>query len=108
VHNLIFQDNATEFRVKIIGRFAGAAIARVRRLWRTVVKEGDRRFVIDISQMADYDSAGSSLLHDMFRYGVTIAAATPKSLVFLGEISRVPGKRERGILVHRRPVSALS
>lgn len=90
---LKFQDNATEFRVEIMGRFAGGAVGGVQRFWRTVVNEGEGRFAVDISKMTSYDSAGGTLLRDIFRYGAKIVAATPESLVFLSEISRAGGER---------------
>jgi ABC-type transporter Mla MlaB component len=90
VAKLNFQDNATEFRIEIKGRFAGGAVEGVQRSWRNIANEGEGRFAVDISGMASYDSAGCSLLRDMFRYGAKIVAGTPESLVFLSEISGRP------------------
>jgi hypothetical protein len=108
VVTLKFQDNATEFRVEIMGRFSGGTVKEVYRFWRTVVTEGDRLFAFDISKMAGYDSAGCALLRDMFRYGAKIVAATPESLVFLSEISRAVPERKRGSLLPGQPSGALT
>ena len=82
------RDNADEFRVEVIGRFAGSVVDDVLYIWKTVLVEGDsRRFTIDITQLTGYDYAGCSLLSDMQRHGTHIVAASPLSLVFLNEIS---------------------
>lgn len=84
-------DRADEFRIEIGGRFAGDCVTDIGEAWKTALGEtGSRRFMIDISRMTSYDGAGRRLLEKMYRHGMQIAAGTPLSLVFLGEISAPP------------------
>lgn len=98
------RDNADEFRVEIIGRFADTVVDDVLYLWKSVVKSGNsRRFTIDITQLAGYDYAGCSLLTDMQKYGVHISAGSALSLVFLSEITG-PRRKLGPALVRKRPI----
>ncbi len=98
------RDNADEFRVEIIGRFADTVVDDVLYLWKSVVKSGNsRRFTIDITQLTGYDYAGCSLLTDMQKYGVHISAGSALSLVFLSEITS-PRRKLGPALVRKRPV----
>jgi hypothetical protein len=86
-------DRAGEFRIEIVGKFAGDSVHEVRTAWKNALREtGPRRFTVDISRLSGYDAAGRKLLHDMYRHGTQIAAATPLSLVFLSEISTPLGR----------------
>lgn len=97
------RDNADEFRVEVIGRFADTVVDDVLYLWKSVVKSGNsRRFTIDITQLTGYDYAGYSLLMDMQKYGVHISAGSALSLVFLNEISS-PRRKLGPTLVRKRP-----
>jgi hypothetical protein len=86
-------DRAGEFRIEIVGKFAGEPVHEIRTAWKNALREtGPRRFTVDISRLSGYDAAGRKLLHDMYRHGTQIAAATPLSLVFLNEISTPLGR----------------
>jgi hypothetical protein len=86
-------DRAGEFRIEIAGRFAGECVHEIRATWKNALQEiGNRRFTVDISRMTSYDAPGRKLLHDMYRHGTQIAAATPLSLALLNEIS-APARR---------------
>lgn len=81
-------DGAGTFRVEVIGRLAGDAVDQVARYWTTALSQTvTPHFTIDISRLTGYDSAGRKLLSKMYHHGANIAAKTPSSLVFLGEIS---------------------
>lgn len=97
------RDNADEFRVEIVGRFAGSVVDDVMYMWNSVLRESDsRRFTIVITQLTGYDEAGCSLLMDMHKYGAHISAGSPRSLVFLNEISQ-PAPSSAPKLVRKRP-----
>jgi hypothetical protein len=88
VVSLQIRDNANDLRVEISGRFAGSAVEQVSGLWTLILDEkGRRQFTVDITNMSDYDHIGCTLLRDMHKHGVHIAAASAGSLKFLAEIS---------------------
>ncbi len=81
-------DEAGQFRIEIEGRFAGDSVIETERCWRSVLRESSSRsFVVDISQLSGYDSAGLVLLREMQRHGTLIAARNARALAFLSEIS---------------------
>src|SRR5947209_5095922 len=91
------RDWADEFRIEIIGRFAGSSTTEAAYEWqRALSKPSRRRVVVDITRLSGYDTAGRQLLADMHNHGTTIAAATPLSLVFLSEITHTP-KLDQGL-----------
>ena len=81
-------DGADEFRIEIAGRFTPNAVEDVDRIWQKALAENlQRKITIDISRLSGYDSSGCLLLRKMHQHGTTIAAATPRSLIFLQEIT---------------------
>ena len=85
---LKIRDWADEFRIEIIGRFAGSCTAEAATEWHNALSEASpRRIVVDITRLSSYDAAGRQLLTNMHHHGTTIAAGTPLSLVFLHEIA---------------------
>jgi hypothetical protein len=95
-------DRADQFRVEIVGRFAGEPVREVFTTWANALREtAPRRFAVDITRLTSYDHSGCKLLRDMYRHGVQFAAGTPLSLVFLGEISSAP--RQGPALVREKP-----
>ena len=96
-------DRADEFRIEIIGRFAGDGVPEVRQAWEEALCETmPRRFCIDISRLSGYDAKGRKLLAEMYRHGAEIAARTPSSLVFLDEIANTP-RRPAELLIAPAP-----
>jgi hypothetical protein len=96
---LKIRDWADEFRIEIIGRFAGSSTTEAATEWqRALSKASPRRVVVDITRLSGYDTAGRQLLADMHNHGTTIAAGTPLSLVFLHEITNTP-KLEPGLVL---------
>jgi hypothetical protein len=88
---LNYHDGADEFRIEIVGNFAGACVHEVEWRWRLALSESSpRRITVDISRLAAYENAGRKLLRYMYAHGTNIAAANPDSLIFLGEISATP------------------
>jgi hypothetical protein len=86
--NLKIRDNAGDLRVEVSGRFAGSVVDQVSGLWQLILDErGRRQFTVDITNMSDYDHIGCTLLRDMHKHGVQIAAASAGSLKFLAEIT---------------------
>ncbi len=102
-------DRADQVRVEIVGKFAGETVREVETVWKSVLDEaGSRQFAVDISRLSGYDAEGRKLLREMFQHGVTMAAKTPLSLVFLNEISSAPPRRLAVVSEARpaiRPVS---
>jgi hypothetical protein len=87
-------DRADQVRVEIVGKFAGDTVREVEMVWKSLLDEaGSRQFTVDISRLSGYDAEGRKLLREMFQHGVTIAAKTPLSLVFLNEISSTSARR---------------
>jgi methylmalonyl-CoA mutase N-terminal domain/subunit len=85
---LKIRDWADEFRIEIIGRFAGSSTTEAANEWQRALGEASqRRVVIDITRLSGYDAAGRQILAHMHKHGTTIAAGTPLSLVFLHEIT---------------------
>jgi hypothetical protein len=102
VVNLKIRENAGDLRVEILGRFAGNAVEEVSKLWTLILQEkGRRQFTVDITNMSGYDHIGCSLLRNMRKHGVQIAAASAASLKFLAEISA--SSRPGPALVQNRP-----
>ena len=81
-------DRADEFRVDIIGRFAGQCVEEVRTAWQDALKKTlSRQFTVDLTRVSGYDGDGRKLLRDMHQHGTQFAAGTPEALVLLQEIS---------------------
>jgi hypothetical protein len=81
-------DRADEFRIEILGKFAGSCVNDVAVEWTAEVPESfHRKFTVDISGMTGYDYAGKKLLREMHYHGTQFACGTPQSLTFLSEIS---------------------
>lgn len=100
-----FFDRADEFRIEIIGRFAGDGVQEVRQVWEEALRETiPRRFCIDISRLSGYDAKGRKLLAEMYGHGTEIAARNPSSLVFLDEIANTP-RRPAEIVIAPVPKS---
>lgn len=88
---LTIYDNADEYRIEIVGNFMDNAVRDADQNWRKALSENlQRKITVDISQLSDYDSSGCRLLRKMHQHGTVIAAATPRSLVFLQEITASP------------------
>ena len=88
VTDLQIKDNAGNLRVEISGRFAGGVVDQVSVFWALIMEEqGCRQFTVDITNMSDYDHIGCTLLREMHKHGVQIAAASAGSLKFLAEIT---------------------
>jgi ABC-type transporter Mla MlaB component len=99
VATLKFRDWADEFRIEIIGRFAGSCTTEAANEWQRALSEASaRRVVVDITRLSGYDTAGRQLLAHMHNHGTTIAAGTPLSLVFLNEITHSP-KLDPGLVL---------
>lgn len=101
-------DRADEFRIELIGRFAGDCVEEIANTWKSALTEtSPRRFTVDISRLSSYDAAGRTLLHEMQQHGMQFAAGTPQSLVFLGEIS-TPLRRGPALLREAVPLRKTS
>src|SRR3954447_8721231 len=96
---LKIRDLADEFRIEIIGRFAGTSVTEAANEWQRALSVVSlRRVVVDITRLSGYDTAGRQLLVHMHNHGTTIAAGTPLSLVFLHEITHTP-KSDPGLVL---------
>ena len=88
---LTIYDNADEYRIEIVGNFTDNAVRDADQNWRRALAENvQRKITVDISHLSNYDSSGCRLLRKMHQHGTVIAAATPRSLVFLQEITAPP------------------
>jgi hypothetical protein len=97
---LKIHDGADEYRIEIAGNFTDNSVNEVDRNWRKALAENlQRRITVDISYLSNYDQSACKLLRKMHRHGTVIAAATPRSLIFLQEITAPP---RRGPLLVRQ------
>ena len=86
--SITIHDRADEIRFEIFGRFEGSAVEEVQGRWSATCGSGFwRRITVDISGLSDYDANGRKLLREMYQQGAQFAASTPRSLVFLEQIS---------------------
>ncbi len=94
-------DGADEYRVEIVGKFAGQCVRDVSTCWHEALRKNiHRQIAVDISRISGYDTAGKSLLCEMHKHGTVIAASTPMSLIFLEEITSV---RRSPAVLHEAP-----
>jgi hypothetical protein len=99
VATLKIRDWADEFRIEIIGRFAGSSTKEAANEWQRALNEASaRRVVVDITRLSGYDATGRQVLAQIYNHGTTIAAGTPLSLVFLNEITQSP-KLDPGLVL---------
>ena len=92
-------DGSDEVRVEICGKLSGSLLKQLQETWEA--SQTDlfwRRFVVDISAMAGYESDGHEFLHRLHRFGAIFCAATPQSLDYLEEISS-------GIMLRTKPLT---
>ncbi len=88
VVNIIYVDEAHQFRIEIEGRLSGSSVSEVHDRWREeLVETSPRKFVVDISDLTGCDEPGFRLLHEMHSHGTYIAARNPRALDFLNKIS---------------------
>ena len=81
-------DKADEFRIELIGRFAGACVGELRNAWsEKLCKKLGQRFTVDLARMSGWDAGGRKLLRDMHQHGTQFVAGNAETLVFLREIS---------------------
>jgi hypothetical protein len=98
---IYISDQADEFRIEISGRFADAAVEDAATAWRSALMvKVPRRISVDITRMTGYDSAGYSLLRDIYKHGTHIVAGTPRSLLFLTQISSARDLKRRSTQVY--------
>ncbi len=45
-------DRADEFRIEIVGRFAGESVHEIAVAWKKALRGGWRRFTVDISRLS--------------------------------------------------------
>ncbi len=94
-------DGADEYRIEIVGRFAGQCVRDVSGCWHEALgKNIQRQVTVDISRMGGYDTRGKALLCEMHKHGTVIAASTPNSLIYLAEITSV---RRTPATLHEAP-----
>lgn len=85
---LYISDQADEFRIEISGRFADSAVSDAAIAWQAALSlKTTRRISVDITRMTGYDRAGYQLLREIYLHGTHVVAGTPRSLLFLSQIS---------------------
>jgi hypothetical protein len=94
-------DGCEEVRVEISGALSGKLVEQLHDAWKAAQSSQFwRRFVVDISSLAGYDTEGHKLLHLLHRHGAVFAAGTPRSLDYLEEITS--GDLRRTLLLPAR------
>lgn len=82
------RDGSDEVRVEVCGNLTGIQVEKLRATWEAAQSTLFwRRFVVDISALTGYDRDAHQLLHVLHQHGAVFAAATPRSLDFLEEIT---------------------
>lgn len=95
-------DRASQYRIEIIGRFAGPCVREVEASWRQALQANlARQIVVDISRLDGYDSLGRHLLAEMHKHGTVLAASTSLSLVYLNEVTSA--RRSTTVLQEAKP-----
>jgi hypothetical protein len=84
---ITLHDSASELRFKLEGRLSGPWVKELRQCWQTAQSTTrDRRTVLDLGELDFVDPEGQSLLEDMHRHGVQLAAMTPFIRAIVEEI----------------------
>jgi hypothetical protein len=96
-------DRTDEFRVELIGLFAGACVHELRSTWQNALRNTHSpQFTVDLAHISGCDADGRKLLKEMHQHGAQFAAGTPEALVFLREIS-TPVRRGPALVQAVRP-----
>ncbi|MFZ0593089.1 MAG: hypothetical protein WAM39_21710 [Bryobacteraceae bacterium] len=104
----VCDESSEQVRVAIRGTLSGSLVKQLQETWEAAQSnEFWRRFVVDISGLAGYDSEGHELLHLLHSHGAIFAAGTPRSLDYLEEITSGTLKRALS-LTPRRSVDRAS
>jgi anti-anti-sigma regulatory factor len=75
---ITLHDSATEFRLKLEGRLAGAWVRELEQCWRTAASTtAGRRTVVDLADVDFVDPAGEIVLTEMHTSGVELVGETP-------------------------------
>ena len=94
-------DGASEYRIEIVGKFAGPCVRDVSHTWEAALqKNSQRRITVDITRISGYDNAGKTALREMHKHGTLIAAGNPHALSFLDEITAT---RRGSAVLHEAP-----
>ena len=102
-------DRADEFRIEIIGRFVGPCVQDVEQCWERALAEATPRTItVDISRVTGYEQPGRKLLRKMHQHGTRFAAATPRSLVFLNEITSPERRGPAPAIVRESPPASVT
>jgi hypothetical protein len=84
---ITLHDSASELRFKLEGRLSGPWVGELRQCWQTAQSTTqDRRTVLDLGELDFVDPEGQTLLEDMHRQGVKLAAMTPFIRAIVEEI----------------------
>jgi hypothetical protein len=91
VATMNIRDTAHEFRIELVGRFAGSLVNEVFLAWESALGQNlSRRISVDITELEGYDQSGCNMLREIYRHGTVMLARSALSLVFLSEISSPP------------------
>jgi anti-anti-sigma regulatory factor len=75
---ITLHNSATEFRLKLEGRLAGAWVRELEQCWRTASSTtSGRRTVVDLADVDFVDRAGEAVLTEMHASGVELVGETP-------------------------------
>jgi anti-anti-sigma regulatory factor len=92
---ITLHDSATEFRLKLEGRLAGAWVKELEQCWRTASSTtSGRRTVVDLADVDFVDRAGEAVLTEMHASGVELVGETPLICSMLEQLCG-PGRCDR-------------
>jgi anti-anti-sigma regulatory factor len=75
---ITLHDTATEFRLKLEGRLAGAWVQELEQCWRTAASTTEgRRTIVDLADVDFVDPSAEALLSEMYSKGVQLIGETP-------------------------------
>jgi hypothetical protein len=68
-------DSSAEFRFQLLGDLSGDGVRDVEQAWRTASSTiGERRFVVDITNLTSIDDEGRELIEKWHRIGALLVA----------------------------------
>src|SRR5258708_5979315 len=82
VNTLLYyiHDSSTEFRFQLSGDLSGDGVREVEQAWRTAFSTiGERRFVVDITNLSGMDESGRALIEKWHHRGALLVAKSCKA-----------------------------
>jgi hypothetical protein len=84
-------DSSAEFRFQLSGDFSGDGVRDIEQAWRTASSTiGQRRFVVDVTNLTGIDDEGRGLIDKWHRIGASLVAKSCEAKARLQELVDCP------------------